>query len=133
MTELEKMRAVADYLEVHSLIPSIIANRCAYLYTKEDALIVARLPGARKSYSDSTLNITVPVMDGLDLIFFVPREKVCTPTKTTKEWIEPSAGRWEQKVVEWKCEPLLAPTEDGKAIEELVNEATPSTDKDIIF
>ena len=132
LTEPQKMRLIAGFLEAHPELPTIVASRAIYTWPKDDAIIAAKLSGAKKEYDKYNLIIRVPVVVGLDLLYYIPREQVCTPKKVVNEWVEPREGRWDQKVVAWDCHPLLAPTPEGEAIEAIVKEATP-IDSDIPF
>ena len=128
LTEPQKMRLIADFLEAHPELPQPLANVGRYVYDKDDAILAAKMPGATKQYGSFALTIKVPVNDDLTLLYFIAREKVCTPKETVKEWVEPQEGRWDQKVVAWDCHPLRKPTPEGEAIEAIVKEATPETD-----
>ena len=128
LTEPQKMRLIANFLEAHPQLSQPSAPRGKYIFSKDEALAAAKMPGAKKEYSESTLTIKVPMSEGLTLYYYVPREKVCTPKETVKEWVEPQEGRWEQKVIVWDCHPLLKPTPEGEAIEAIVKEATLAED-----
>lgn len=132
MTDIDKMRAIADFLEAHPDMPTVIASTGRWLYDKDEAIKVAKLPGAKKEYGDSYLTIKVPVVDEVTLYYFISREKVCTPTETVKEWVEPQEGRYDTKVVAWKCHPLLAPTPEGEAIEAMLEGATPAAKDEVL-
>ena len=128
LTEPQKMRLVADFLEAHPELPTAAANTGRWLFNKDEIIAAAKVPGAKKLYNDTALRIEILIAEGLTFDYYISREKVCTPTKIEKTWVPPSEGYYQEKTIEWDCHPLLKPTPEGEAIEAIVKEATPETD-----
>lgn len=110
MTITEQLQTLIDFYNKHPHIPKPYINLSMFIDTKGEALLLAKLPGATKSYDDNYLTITVPVGPGMNLEYFIYRNKVCTPTKTTIVEVPARAAYTVEKVVEWDCHPLLQPT-----------------------
>lgn len=106
----EQLRLIADFFEQHPELPTpLVPDIIIYAQSKDDALKAARLPGARKSYDDTTLWINVSLSDAVVLKFFTYRQTVCTAKRVEKVLQPAQAERWFEKVVEWDCHPLLKP------------------------
>jgi hypothetical protein len=111
----KELRTLLRYAEQHPDIEIPISNRGVWLCEKDDAIVIAKLPGAKKVYSDTVLRITVPIGNGFELLYYLSRDTVCT-AKRTETVLEPAREAWSyEKVVEWDCHPLLAPNDEEVA------------------
>ena len=127
MTSREKvirqMRQLAAFLELHPELETPNVSTAAWLWSKEAAITAAKVHGAKKSYDATCLIIKVPVAEGLELTYYLSRETVCTAKRveTVTEPAQPE--RTFEKVVEWDCHPLLAPSaiDSGTAIATVVD------------
>jgi len=103
-------RQLAAFFELHPELIAPAPNVGVWLYDKADGIKAAKMPGARKEYSDTTLRIEVPVTGGLTVSYYLARETVCTAKRIEIVTQPAVAERTYEKVVEWDCHPLLAPT-----------------------
>ena len=111
--EIETARKLADFFALHSDLPMPSPNTALFLYTKEEALRAAKMPGAKKEYDDQYFLITVPVEGELKITYYFSRETVCTAKRTVTIEEPAQPARSYEKVVEWDCHPLLAPDRDA--------------------
>jgi hypothetical protein len=107
-THVERLRLLADFCEQHPDLPQyMMLSAVVWASTKEEALQVARLPGARKRYDETELWIDVPLADDFKVEFFTSRNQVCTAKKIEEVVVPAQPERKIKKVVEWECHPLL--------------------------
>lgn len=107
-TYVERLRLLADFCERHPDLPQYMQlDAIVWAGSKEDALRVARLPGARKRYDETELWIAVPLADDFKVEFFTARAQVCTAKKVEEIVVPAVAERKVSRVVEWECHPLL--------------------------
>lgn len=120
---VEQLRQLADFYELHGDIPAPFVSLGCWLNGKDEALRVAKLPGARKEYSETSLDITVPVAKELSVVYWIAHDYVCT-AKRTEIVTEPARPEYTyEKVVEWECHPLLAPDTEELPWPDVVVEA----------
>lgn len=115
-TYIERLRLLADFCEQHPDLPQyMMTNAVVHVDTKEGALELARLPGARKQYDEGYLWIHVPLADDFKVEFFISRGQVCTAKKFEDITVPATKERRVRKVVEWECHPLLKADEQEEA------------------
>ena len=106
MTDSQKLRALADFLDAHPGLPG--PNCFENIYAaKEQLILAARIPGAKKVYDASRFNIRVEIENSFYVTFFKERSAVCTPVRYEVE-VVPAAPAYERRIIkEWRCDPLL--------------------------
>lgn len=108
----ESFRLLADFFEQHQEIEEsgieIKIPDTFPIFTIAEALTIARLPGVKKEYDDTYLDLRVQI-PGLDFEtrFYINRYRVCEAVKTEPVVIPAQAKHIVQKVTAWKCHPLL--------------------------
>jgi hypothetical protein len=107
---IQQMRQLAAFLELHPELETPGVSTAQWLWNKEDAITAAKMHGAKKSYDETCLIIKVPVAEGLELTYYLSRETVCTAKRVITVTQEAQPERTFEKVVEWECHPLLAPS-----------------------
>ena len=106
MCTINQLKAIVAFYEEHPGLPLPLLPNMIYILDQETALACAKLPKARKEYDPQWLNIKVPV-DDFEMIFFIARNTVCTAVKTETTVKDARPAHTYEKVVEWKCHPLL--------------------------
>ena len=112
MTGLEILEAAVLFAKAHPEVSCPGLEQNIYVVDKEVLIAVARVPGARKVYDDSYLNITVPLIGDHTLNYFTHRSAVCEVIETTKVRIAATEAYEYDKPTKWKCHPLLEPDGD---------------------
>ena len=115
MTNLEKLKALVMFLEANpQLQPPEVP---VYVFAGKEAVITAaKIPGAKKEYTDSYLNVKVPYGDDAQIEYCIARTEVCTVVETQTVVVPAKEEYTYKKPVKWACHPLLAPSVDAPEI-----------------